>query len=75
MKLTVAVSLSIILAIIFIATVGAFLLYVPALPMLAVATILLGLVLMFGLGLLTGRGWRKLARGERHNYWFGRLHA
>jgi membrane-bound metal-dependent hydrolase YbcI (DUF457 family) len=60
MKLTFAVSLSILMAILFIGTVGAFLFYVPAWSVFAVATVLLGLGLMFALGLLTGRKWRKL---------------
>jgi hypothetical protein len=62
MKLEFAVSASILLAILFIATVGAFLLYVPALAVFTVATILVGLGLMFALGLATGSRWRRSSR-------------
>jgi hypothetical protein len=61
MKLDFAIPLSIILAILFIGTVGAFLLYVPVLTVLTVVTMILGLGLMFALGLLTGTRWRKLS--------------
>jgi hypothetical protein len=66
MKLNFLVSLSILLAVLFIGTVGAFLLYVPALTVFAVTTVLLGLSLMFALGLLTGRHWRRWGATQRH---------
>ena len=62
MKLTFAISLSILLAILFIGTVGAFLFFVPALTVFTVASVLVGLCLMFGLGLATGSRWRKSTR-------------
>jgi hypothetical protein len=55
------VCLSILLAVLFIGTVGAFLLYVPALAVFTTVTILLGLSLMFVLGLMTGSRWRRLS--------------
>ena len=64
MKLDITVFLSLLLAILFIGTVGGFLLYVPALSIITVATMLLGLALMFALGLQTGRRWRKVSRGS-----------
>jgi hypothetical protein len=62
MKFDTAVLLSILLAILFIGTIGAFLLYVPALTVFSVASVLVGLCLMFALGLATGTRWRKLTR-------------
>jgi hypothetical protein len=62
MKLEFAVLLSVLLAVLFIGTIGAFLLYVPALTVFSVASVLVGLCLMFGLGLATGSRWRKLTR-------------
>lgn len=59
MKLDFMVCLGTLLAILFVGMVGAFLLYVPALTVISVVTVLLGLGLMFALGILTGRGWRK----------------
>jgi hypothetical protein len=61
MRLDFLVSLSILLALLFLGSVGAFLLYVPALTVFTVVTVLLGLGLMFALGLLTGSRWRKLS--------------
>jgi hypothetical protein len=61
MRLDFAVSLSVILAVLFIGTVGAFLLYVPALTIFSVTTMVTGLGLMFALGLLTGTRWRRLS--------------
>ena len=55
MKLDFVVSLSFLLAILFIGAVGAFLLYVPALTVFTVVTMLVGLSLMFALGVMTGR--------------------
>jgi hypothetical protein len=43
-------------------TVGAFLLYVPALTVFTVASVLIGLGLMFALGLAAGRDWKKSIR-------------
>ncbi len=60
MKLDTAVCFSILLAVIFIAAVGAFLLYVPPLGILTATTMVVGLGLMFALGLMTGSRWRKL---------------
>lgn len=62
MKLNFAVALSILLAVLFVGTVGAFLLYVPALTVFAVASVLVGLGLMFALGLAAGRQWKKSIR-------------
>jgi hypothetical protein len=55
MKLDFVVCLGIVLAILFLGIVGAFLFYVPTLTLLTVVTLLLGLGLMFALGILTGR--------------------
>jgi hypothetical protein len=60
MRLDFAVCFSILLAVIFIGAVGAFLLYVPPLGILTAVTIVVGLGLMFALGLMTGSRWRKL---------------
>jgi hypothetical protein len=62
MKLNFAVALSILLAVLFMGTVGAFLIYVPALTVFTVASILIGLGLMFALGLAAGRQWKKSDR-------------
>jgi hypothetical protein len=62
MKLNLAVSLSALLVILFIGTVGVFLIYVPALTVFTVASVLVGLGLMFALGLATGSRWRKSSR-------------
>jgi cyanate permease len=59
MKLDLMVCLGILLAVLFVGVVGAFLLYVPALTVLTVITLLLGLGLMFALGMLTGRRSRR----------------
>jgi hypothetical protein len=61
MKRHFVVCLSILLAVLFIGTVGAFLLYVPPLAVLTTVTVLLGLSLMFALGLITGSRWRRLS--------------
>jgi hypothetical protein len=61
MKLDLMICLGILLAILFIGVVGAFFLYVPALTVLTVVTLLLGLGLMFALGMMTGRRSRKLS--------------
>ena len=55
MKLDFMVLLGILLAILFLGVVGAFFLYVPVLTLFTVVTLLLGLGLMFALGILTGR--------------------
>jgi hypothetical protein len=59
MKLDFMICLSILLAILFVGVVGAFLLYVPALNVFTAVTLLLGLGLMFALGILTGRRSRR----------------
>jgi hypothetical protein len=59
MKLDHMVCLGVLLAVLFVGIVGAFLLYVQALNVIAVATLVLGLGLMFALGILTGRRARK----------------
>lgn len=61
MKLDLMVSLGILLAVLFVGVVGAFLLYVQTLTVIAVVTLLLGLALMFALGILTGRRVRKIS--------------
>jgi hypothetical protein len=70
MKLNFAVTLSFLLTVLFIGAVGAFLIYVPALPVFAVATVLVGLGLMFALGLATGSRWRKASR-THHDHFSG----
>jgi hypothetical protein len=60
MKLDFIVCLGILLAVLFVGIVGAFLLYVPVLNVFTAATFLLGLGLMFALGMLTGRRSRKM---------------
>lgn len=61
MKLDFIICLGLLLAILFVGIIGAFLLYVPVLSVLTAATLLLGLALMFALGILTGRRSRKLS--------------
>ena len=61
MKLDVMLCLSVVLAVLFLGIIGAFLLYVPALTVLTVITLLLGLGLMFALGIQTGRHWRRVS--------------
>lgn len=61
MRFDFVISLSLLLALLFGGAVGAFFLYVPVLTVLSVVTILLGLGLMFALGLLVGNRWRKLS--------------
>jgi hypothetical protein len=46
--------LSVLLAVLLLGSVGAFLLFVPALPLAAVVTVLVALGLMFTLGVQTG---------------------
>jgi hypothetical protein len=67
MKLDLMICLSILLAILFVGIVGAFLLYVPALTVITVVTLLLGLGLMFALGMLAGRRSRKLSPFTPHS--------
>jgi len=67
MKLDLMICLSILLAVLFVGSVGVFLLYVPALTVITVVTLLLGLGLMFALGMLTGRRSRKLSIFTPHN--------
>ncbi|HTW67793.1 MAG TPA: hypothetical protein VME17_24425 [Bryobacteraceae bacterium] len=45
----------IIVGLVFLASVGAFFLFVPVLSVMTVATTLLGLIVMFALGVQTGR--------------------
>jgi hypothetical protein len=59
MRLHFVICLSILLAALFIGTVGAFLLYVPALALVTTVTLILGLGLMYVLGLITGNRWRR----------------
>ena len=61
MRLHFVICLSILLAVLFVGMVGAFLLYVPALAVFATVTVLLGLSLMYVLGLITGTRWRRLS--------------
>lgn len=61
MKFDFIVCLGVLLAALFVGVVGAFLLYVPALTVFTVVTLLLGLGLMFALGMLTGRRSRRLS--------------
>jgi hypothetical protein len=61
MKLDLVICMGVLLAALFLGIVGAFLLYVPVLTVLTVVTLLLGLGLMFALGILTGRRARKLS--------------
>lgn len=61
MKLDLMVSLGILLAVLFVGIVGLFLFYVQALTVISVVTLLLGLPLMFALGILTGRRARKIS--------------
>jgi hypothetical protein len=60
MRIDFAVCLSVILAVVFLVAAGAFFLYVPALAVLTTVTLVLGLGLMFVLGLMTGSRWRRL---------------
>jgi hypothetical protein len=65
MKLDFIICLGILLAVLFVGIMGAFLLYVPVMTLLTVVTLLLGLGLMFALGMLTGRRSRKLSPFSR----------
>jgi len=47
--------LLILLAVLLLVSVGAFFLYVPILPIMAVVVVLLGLIAMFSLGLYVGQ--------------------
>jgi hypothetical protein len=67
MKLDLMVCCGILLAVLFVGVVGAFLIYVPALTVLTVVTLLLGLGLMFALGILTGMRSRKLSLFTRRS--------
>jgi len=59
MRLDFTICISILLAILFMGTAGAFFLYVPVLAIFTAVTLLLGLGLMFALGLIAGTRWRK----------------
>jgi hypothetical protein len=61
MRLHFIFCLSILLALLFIASVGAFLLYVPTLDVFVTIMMILGLSLMFALGLITGTRWRRIS--------------
>jgi hypothetical protein len=54
--------LAIFLGILMLGSLGAFLLYVPVLPLAVVVTLLLSLVLMFILGAQTGRRRIRISR-------------
>jgi hypothetical protein len=60
MRLDFTICLSILLAILFLGAAGAFFLYVPVLAIFTAVTLVLGLGLMFALGLIAGSRWRKL---------------
>lgn len=66
MKLDTAVCLSVLLAAVFLGIVGAFLIYVPALTVITASIVILGLGLMFALGLIAGRRRRKLPEFPHH---------
>jgi len=55
--------LAIFLGVLILGSLGAFLLYVPVLPLVLVVTLLLSLVLMFILGVHTGRRRIRISRG------------
>jgi len=55
--------LSVLLAVLLASVIGAFLLYVPVLTVLTVVTLVLGLGLMFALGIMTGRRSRRRMPG------------
>jgi len=71
MRLQFIFCLSVFLALLFISSVGAFLLYVPTLDLFVTIVIILGLSLMFALGLITGTRWRRMSafihRARFHN--------
>jgi hypothetical protein len=54
MKRYLTASLAVLLGVLILGTFGVFLVYVPILPLAVVVTILLGLILMFMLGVQTG---------------------
>jgi hypothetical protein len=55
--------LAIFLGVLILGSLGGFLLYVPVLPLALVVTLLLSLVLMFILGVHTGRRRIRISRG------------
>ena len=59
--------LAIFLGVLMLGTLGAFLLYVPILPLVVVVILLLSLVLMFILGVQTGR--RRIRISRMKNAW------
>ena len=61
MRLDFTILVSILLAILFLGAAGAFFLYVPVLGIFTTITVLLGLGLMFALGLIAGTRWRKVS--------------
>ena len=52
-------------AVLFLASIGAFLLYVPASALAVVMTTLVGLILMFVLGFQVGRGAIRISRARK----------
>jgi len=58
-------AMGILSAILFLGSIGAFLLYVPALAIAAVMTTLAGLILMFVLGFQAGRGAVRISRARK----------
>jgi hypothetical protein len=52
-------------AVLFLGSIGAFLLYVPALSIVVVMTTLVGLILLFVLGFQSGRGARRILRARK----------
>ena len=58
--------IGIISVVLFLASLGAFLLYVPVLSVMTVSTTLLGLILMFILGIQTGSRRSSIAQEKKH---------
>lgn len=75
MRLHFVICLSILLAVLFIGTAGAFFLYVPLLELFTTVVILLGLGLMFVLGLMTGSSWRRFSPLRHRAVPIGRVPA
>ena len=75
MKLDIMVCGGILLALLLVGVLGAFLLYVPALAVLTVVTLLVGLGLMFVLGMMTGLRSRKLSLFNQRVTPIRRLHV
>jgi hypothetical protein len=75
MKLDIMVCGGILLALLLVGVLGAFLLYVPTLAVLTVVTLLVGLGLMFVLGMMTGLRSRKLSLFNQRVTPIRRLHV